>query len=57
MTSVAVGNGENRSGHAPERQKARVKRAMDRSQVGGSEAVAADQPDIPQKAIKQLPGV
>jgi hypothetical protein len=57
MTSVAIGTREDHSGHVPERQKARVMRATNRSQLGGSEAVAANQPDIPQKAIKQRPGV
>ena len=52
MASVAVGNGQNRSGHAPERQKARVMRATNRSELGGSESVAANQPDIAQKAIE-----
>jgi hypothetical protein len=57
MASVAVGTRETRSGHAPERQRARVMRATNRSELGGSKAVATKQPDIPQKAIKQLPGV
>lgn len=48
---------KNRSGHVPERQKARVTRATDRSELRGGEPVAANQPDITQEAVQQFLGM
>lgn len=46
-----------RSGHVPERQKARVTRATNRSRLRGSEPVAANQPNITQEPVQQFPGM
>lgn len=46
-----------RSGHVPERQKARATLATDRSELRGGEPVAANQPDITHEAVQQFPGM